>query len=179
MKYKISALILAALLSGCAATSGMEPTVSESGYSGKKIVTIGLHSNDCSFIELNSGCTSLGAEWSGESPEYALLKVQYTGDYFNIMELKLLIDGKETVLRNNKLTSHDYASGGGVHTKFSKTHFTVPLELIRNLSNANRAWLRINSSDTYTEHRIKEGEKEGWSYHAMKRFIKKVDEIKK
>lgn len=162
-------LIVAMVLAGCA-TSGFDATVKESGYSGKKIVDMKLHNNDCS--PFTHYCSSLGAQWNGEKPDLAILIVANKGIQA-ITRAKLMIDGKEQELSSRtltKITTPSTLSG-------SSKGFVVPLSLIRDLSNAERAYIRVFDGSGYKEDRVVDGEKEGWAYHAMKRFIAKVDEV--
>lgn len=175
LKTYLTASIVAFSLSGCSATSGMKPKVSTSIYSDAKVVKIMPHSNDCGSL-LFAGCSSLAAEWSEESPNSVILTVGQTGEYFNMNKLKLMIDGEEHVLESSSYTDHEYYEGSG--TKSSHQNFTMPFSTLVALSTAKSAVMRVQNSKEYSDHIIKKGDREGWSYFAMKRFVAKVYEIK-
>jgi len=176
MKHSILMSLFCIFFLGCSATTGMSPTVDISGFDKSKVVKISLHSNDCN--PLFERCTSMAAQWRSSNPDKALLIIQINGELLNIDSVDLNIDQQITTLRSENFTDHNVDYQLGELATNSSLAFLVDLELIRKLSTADFVWLRLNGYSEYFENRIAEGGKQGWAYHAMKRFIAKVDEVK-
>ena len=174
---KILNLIFAFSLStliGCAATSGMAPTVERSGFDGAQIVKISLHSNDCNPL-FAQRCSSFAAQWNSSKPDQALLIIQVTGEILSISSVEFNIDKKITKLNNSNVTDFNVDYNVGISS--SKAAFVVPLSFIEQISSADFAWVRINSNTSYFENRIAEGKEQGWAYHAFKRFLAKIKTV--
>lgn len=75
MNKLIYILLFSTFLISCASTTGYDAKVSKSDYSGKSVVDIHLHANDCNPL-FNTQCASLGAQWREEQPDKAFIIVQ-------------------------------------------------------------------------------------------------------
>jgi hypothetical protein len=173
MTKVINIIILSFLFLGCGAKTGMNPKVRYSGFDQSSIVDIQQHSNDCNPF---GACTSMGAQWREATPDKALLIIQMNGELMNIDSVEFNIDGEKFEIRNETLTDHNISSEFSFSS--SKSNFLVDLDFIKKLTNANRAWIRLNGYTEYVENRIVDGDKEGWAFNALKRFLVKIEEVK-
>ncbi|ASR89202.1 hypothetical protein D0C27_11205 [Alcaligenes faecalis] len=172
MKVLAGALLLSAtFLAGCATTSGLEPTVSKSGFDGATVVNIVPHGNTCA-----EHCTQIGAQWNSQSPTKAILTIGvlgYTG-FRNIEKVELRIGKDVRVLEPNPgLTRHVKEQYMTFYE--SKKDYTVNLDLVRNIIASNDVWLRISTNDGVIEDAIVSGAQDSKGFNALKRFIAEVD----
>ncbi len=156
-------------LAGCATTTGIAPTTSHSGFDNASVVTIPAHGNACSGMV----CTGLGAQWSAKTPETALLMVNIINEYRGITGAQLNMDGQVLTLKKTATATTMEASGG---MKQSTQSFIVPLSLIRDITNSQRTWLRVQTPSGSYEDAVIDGAKDSKAFHALKRFLSSVDE---
>lgn len=162
-------IVAAALaLAGCA--TGSPPTSRVSGLDGSRVVTVPGHGNACSGVV----CTGLGAQWSSAEPEYALLVVYVFNDVRAITGASLSVGGR--VHRLTPLGQTGFASYGAA-TRESRKAFAVPLGLVRELAQADRAWLRVETPGGYLEDPVVDSGREGKSLGALRRFLASVDAV--
>jgi hypothetical protein len=166
MKY-IAALAMALSLAACSNTVGTSATESVSGYSGKRVVSIDPHGVDCSAMV----CPMIGAQWREESPKQAVMIIGVANAYEGITGATFMIDGNEYVV-DDKVSMTDFDNLGSYRT--SQAGFQVPLALINQITTANRAWLRLSTPSGYIEERIVDADGDSKAYHALKRFMAKV-----
>lgn len=152
-------------LAGCAGTS---PTTRVSGLDGSRVVTVSGHGNDCSRMV----CTGLGAQWSSAEPGYALLVVYVFNDIRAITGASLSVGDR--VYRLTPLGQTRFAPSSEA-IRESRKAFAVPLRLVRELAQANRAWLRVETPDGYLEDPVVDSGREGRSLGALRRFLSAVD----
>lgn len=162
-------LLLAALVgAGCSTTSGLSPESTRSGFDGARVVTISHHGNACTSIL----CTGLGAQWTSANPADAILTVTVFNEFKGITGAALNIDGKITTIKPIGLTNF---SRPGAPLKESSSNFAVPLQLLRSIAGAQRAWLRVHTTSGYLEDAIVDGATDSKALHAMRRFLAEVD----
>lgn len=160
---------ITAVLNGCSVTSGGAVLKHVSGYSGQESLIINPHGVDCDAFKI---CPSIGAQWSGENPQLAILSIRINDKYVGILSARLMIDGTEYLVQNQiGTTSFDNFAG----LRFSDASFVVQLELIRKITKAKSSWIRINTVDGYVENRIHDSTASSKAYHALNRFITAVD----
>lgn len=168
MRATISAA--AAILSaGCATTTGLGPTSKVSGFDGGRVVDIQPHSNACDSMR----CTGLGAQWTSARPNDAILTVRSYNSIVAILGAKLSIDGRVVELVPTQATTTFDTSVPGL--RMSTRAFAAPLSVVREITSANKAWLRVNTPDGYVEDAIIDGPKDSKALHALKRFLASVD----
>ena len=168
MMRLLGIIFLALAISGCASTSGLAAKETTSGYSGKRFVEISPHGVDCSSMI----CPMLGAQWDESTPNQAVLLVGLANTYEGITGAKFMIDGEEFVV-GSKVSMTDFESLGSY--KSSTAGFRVPLSLIRNITEAETAWLRLSTQTGYIEERIIDKSGDSKAFHALSRFINKID----
>jgi len=153
-------------LAGC--TTGSPPTSRVSGLDGSRVVTVPGHGNACSGVV----CTGLGAQWSSAEPGHALLVVYVFNDVRAITGASLSVGGR--VHRRTPLGQPASAPYGAA-TRESRKAFAVPLGLVRELAQADRAWLRVETPGGYLEDPVVDSGREGKSLGALRRFLSSVD----
>lgn len=162
--------LLATWLTGCATTSGLAPSVTQSGFDGARVVTIAGHGNACTSMR----CSGLGAQWHSTSPDSALLIVYLFNDIKGITGAQLNIDGtKVTLMATQHPTDFNIP---GATIKESRKAFTVPLSVIRQVAASQRTWLRVQTTSGYVEDAVVDGAIDSKALHAMKRFLISVDQ---
>lgn len=152
---------------GCATTAGNAPTSSVSGFDGGRVVNISGHGLACKTMV----CSGLGAQWSSKSPQSAIVTVYLFNDIKGITGASLSVDGQVTSLRAVNLTNF---SRPGDAVKQSRADFVVPLQLVRSITTAQKAWLRVQTTDGYVEDAIVDGPTDSKALHALKRFLAEV-----
>lgn len=153
-------------LAGCA--TGSPPTSRVSGLDGSRVVTVPSHGNACSGVV----CTGLGAQWSSAEPGRALLVVYVFNDVRAITGASLSVGGR--VHHLTPLGQTGFAPYVAA-TRESRKAFAVPLGLVRELAQADRAWLRIETPGGYLEDPVVDSGREGKSLGALRRFLASVD----
>lgn len=157
-------------LSGCSNTQGSSAKINRSGFDGAKSVSINGHSNACKTII----CTGLGAQWTTNNPDYAVLVVYLFNEIKGIHGAQLSIDNKKYDLQiMNTMTDFNDLRAA---TKESRQLFAVRLDLIRQIINSRNVWLRIQTNSGYIENAVVDGDIDSKAYHALKRFITAVDQ---
>lgn len=166
----LASIIAITALSGCSATSGLQPDISQSGFDGARVVSIQGHGNACSKMV----CTGLGAQWKSSSPSVATLVVYTFNDISAITGAKLNVDGKiYELVAIDVLTNFNEPSAA---IKESRKGFLVSLELIRKITKSQKTWLRVQTHDGYIEDAVIDGGTESKAYNALKRFLLAVDQ---
>lgn len=163
-------IALAALvLSACATTSGLAPTETRSGYDGARVVTVSPHGGACTSLP----CLMLGAQWNDKSPDRAIITVNLHGEWKPVTSARLMIDGKEHALQPTPgLTTFNPVGQGW---RESSRSFGASLAMVRSLSTADRAWLRVGTPEGTMEVAIVDGGTDSKALHAMRRFLAQVD----
>lgn len=168
MKTIVAALVLA-LLAGCSTTSGLDATVSHSGFDNARIVSIDPHGGACRSVI----CTGLGAQWNGKRPNQVILIVQIFNDIQAITGAKLNIDGEIHTL-TIKETFTEFSRPGSMLQSSTKG-FLTSLDLVQKITNSKRTWLRVQTNSGSFEDAIIDGQTDSKAFHALKRFIAEVD----
>lgn len=163
----IFALVM--LVAGCSTTSGTNPEVSYSGFDNARIVRIMPHAAACKEMV----CTGVGADWSSADPESVMLVIAVFGEYAAITGARLNIDGRQVELKPSKsLTDFDHLDY--THRESTKG-FIADLDLVRQILNSKRSWLRVSTVTGYIDNFIVADGKDSKAFHALKRFIDEVD----
>lgn len=157
---------VAALISGCANTSGLEPQVSRAGFDGARVVHIEPHGTACAALP----CISVGAQWSSANPGAALLLVRVTGgSYTGIRRVELNVDGVAKYW--DLATSQTRFSSVAAQLRESQQSVGVPLSTIGTIATAGRAWVRVHTSEGYLDAAIVDGQADSKALHALRRFL--------
>ncbi|WP_022946873.1 hypothetical protein [Pseudoalteromonas ruthenica] len=163
-------MLFVVLLASCSTTSGQAPEVSSSGFDDSKVVTISPHGNASSTII----GTGLGAQWTSATPEKALLIVAIFNDIQAISDAELMVDGSKITLTPSKGVTDFESSSYGI--KKSTRAFSTNLDTIKRITEAKKAWIRVHTPTGYMEDPIIDGPTDSKAFHALKRFIKSVEE---
>tara|TARA_Y100001968_G_scaffold286015_1_gene286397 strand:- start:715 stop:1221 length:507 start_codon:yes stop_codon:yes gene_type:complete len=155
-------------LAGCATTTGLEPTERFSGFDNARVVDIQPHGNACTGMV----CTGFGLQWNSKYPENAFMIVEVFNDITAIFGAQLNVDGNIVTLQESQLTS-DFESDG--YVKNSSKAFLISMDTLRRIETAHRVWMRVETPSGTIEDAIIDGETDSKSYHALKRFLAKVD----
>lgn len=166
--FKRTSFLILLSLTGCATTTGLEPTERFSGFDNARVVDIQPHGNACEGII----CTGFGLQWNSKYPDDAFMIVQVFNDITAIFGAKLNIDGDIIDLEESQLIS-DLESDG--YMKNSSKAFRISLPTLRKIENAKRVWMRVETPNGTIEDAIVDGDRDSKSYHALKRFLTKVD----
>lgn len=162
--------LAAALLTGCATTSGTAPRSATSGFDGARIVTIEPHGAACRDFF----CAGLGAQWRSSSPDSALVTVAIFNEIRGITGAQVNVDGQTTTWR--KVTPLTDFSRPGSALKISSADFSVPLDQVRAIaSGQHRVWLRVLTTAGAVESAVIDGQTDSKAYHALRRFVTEVD----
>lgn len=168
---RLSVLVMAGAVAmgGCATTTGNAPTSSRSGFDGARVVSIGPHGVACSSML----CPAIGAEWNSKRPDSAVLHVSLFNAIVGINSAAINVDGATVELgRAQALTNF---SRPGEMMRESSNYFVVPMSLVRSITTAKRAWLRVSTTQGAVEDAIIDGSKDSKAYHALRRFLTEVD----
>jgi hypothetical protein len=160
--------LLALLGAGCATTSGNAPETTRSGFDGARVVSITPHGNACTTVL----CTGLGAQWSSARPDQAIVSVAVFNQITGITGAAVNVDGKVTQLAAIAPTGFNRL---GDAQKVSRSDFVVPLQLVRSIAGAKRAWLRVTTPGGSLEDAIVDGSTDSKALHALRRFLAEVD----
>ncbi len=79
-------LALSIFLTGCSNSTGLAPSVSQSGFDGGRVVDIEPHGNSCASMI----CSGLGAQWSSTNPDIVFLKIKYLMNTKELPEQNLI-----------------------------------------------------------------------------------------
>jgi len=159
------------LLSGCSTTSGLDASVARSGFDGATVVTIPTHGTRCG--SMSAPCLGLAAQWSSKSPSESILQASVLGEYKAITGAALSINGVVVRLQPASFVTDFSKPGDPLRT--SSASFTVPLDLLKNISQAQSVWLRLYTPTGYVEDAVKDGESDSKALHAIGRFLQAVD----
>jgi hypothetical protein len=161
-------LLAALLLAGCGTTTGLAPTSSVSGFDGARVVNITPHGVACSSMV----CAALGVQWNSKRPDSAILTVSVFNQIVGITGAAINVDGNIIDLgRSQALTNF---SRPGEMLRESSNDFVVPMSLVRSITTAKRAWLRVHTPQGSIEDAIIDGATDSKAYHALKRFLAEV-----
>lgn len=163
-------VVLAALtLAGCSTTSGLDATETRSGFDGARIVDIRPHGAACKELP----CPSLGAQWNSKTPQLALLHVKVSGYKFSgITRVELAIDGAITRLEARGPSAFESTTPP---IRDSSHSVGVPLDRLREMAAARKAWVRVHTVEGFVEAPIVDGAEDSKALHAMRRFLAAVD----
>jgi hypothetical protein len=158
-------------LAGCmATTSGLQPTSVRSGFDGARVVNIAGHGVACRTVL----CPGLGAQWSDKNPQTAIVTVYLFNEIKGVTGAQLAIDGRIVTLQ--PIPGLTNFSRPGDLVKESRRDFTVGLGDVRAVASAQRAWLRVQTTDGYVEEAIIDGATDSKALHALRRFLAEVDQ---
>jgi hypothetical protein len=157
------------LFVGCATTSGNAPTSTRSGFDGARVVDITAHGVACSSML----CPGIGAQWNSKRPDSAIVSVKLFGDFIGISGAAINVDGN--IIDLGRAQSVTNFSRPGNALRESSNTFVVPMALVRSIASAQRAWLRVVTTQGTVEDAIIDGPKDSKAYHALKRFLAQVD----
>ena len=155
------------LIAGCSTTSGLEPTVSHSGFENATTVSIEPHGNACDSMI----CTGVGAQWSSSKPEQVILIMSIFNDYSGITDVQLNIDGEKIQLQPTR-TVTDLSNNSAIKT--STKGFVTDIHVIDNILSSQRTWVRVHTPTGYLEDAIIDSGKDSKAYHALSRFMRDV-----
>lgn len=167
---KLALVLIVLCVAGCTNTGGANPMIKYSGFDQSTVVTIARHGNACRAYN----CTSLGAQWTSNQPKRAVLDIGIFNEHSAILKASIRIDG-ELIRINNPVTSTEiepFSSGW----KESYRSFLIPLSLIKRITTAKRAWIRVKTPSGFIEDAIIDDDVDSKAYHAMKRFLMAVDQ---
>lgn len=168
-KLHLLAALLSAALAGCATTSGVAPRESRSGFDGARVVTIEGHGNACQTML----CTGLGAQWTSARPESAILSVYVFSEIRGITGAQVSVDALPPLRLTPLPGLTNFSVDSGVRK--SRSDFAVPLATVRQIAGAQRAWLRVQTTNGYIEDAIVDGSVDSHALHALRRFLAQVD----
>lgn len=171
MTAAAAALTAAMALAGCATTSGLEATSSRSGFDGARVVNIEPHGAACDTMAVV--CPGIGAQWNDRNPTVAIVTVSVSGEIIGITGAQLAIDGR--VVRLNAMPGLTNFSKPGDVFKRSRKTFTAQLSDVRAVAQAQRAWLRVQTTDGYMEVAVVDGATDSKALHALRRFLAEID----
>lgn len=161
--------LAAVLVAGCASTSGLEPTESRSGFDGARIVDIVPHGAACTELP----CPSLGAQWSSKTPAAALLRVKVSGYRFaGITRVELAVGDAITRLEARNPSAFESTTPP---IRDSSVSVGLPLEQLRAVAAARKAWVRVHTVEGFVEAPIVDGDRDSKALHALRRFLAAVD----
>ncbi|SBS62722.1 hypothetical protein [Vibrio atlanticus] len=160
-------VFIAFLIAGCSTTSGLEPSVSHSGFDNATIISIEPHGNACDSMV----CTGIGAQWSSSKPEQVILIMSIFNEYSGITDVQLNIDGKKIQLQPTR-TITDLNNNSAIKT--STKAFVADLQLIDSILSSQRTWVRVHTPTGYLEDAVIDNGKDSKSYHALSRFMRDV-----
>ncbi|MEY0037960.1 hypothetical protein AB7W68_11760 [Providencia rettgeri] len=163
--------IIAALLvlSGCSNKTGLGTNISKDSYDGNTVISIEEHGNDCqSFI-----CTGLGAQWNSKNKDKAILYVSVFNKITTINAAEIKIDGKEfKIAKKDGYSDFDSFSPS---VRKSSQAFLVDFSLIKAITAASDARLRVYTSKGQISDVIVSNGKDSKAYYALKRFVDDVE----
>lgn len=160
---------VAALVAGCATTSGLEPTESRSGFDGARVVDIAPHGAACDAVP----CLAIGAQWNSKTADAALLHVRIVGPRFlGITGVELAVDGSTTSISAPGPSSFE---PGPPPLRNSTQTVPVQLQQVRAIAAARKAWIRVRTPEGYIEAPIVDSGIDSKALHALRRFLAAVD----
>lgn len=170
MNRVMMALAIASLV-GCATTSGLDATVSQSGFDGATTVSVPVHGTACGST--SGSCLGMGAQWSTARPQVVLLNVALLMDYQPILSAKLSVD--DTIVSLDEMQGMTQFSRIGDPVRTSTKYFAIPIGSLRRAVSANKVWLRVSTPSGTVEDRVIDGDVDSKAIHALRRFMAKVD----
>lgn len=168
MRLAIAALLCLSV-AACATTDGLAAKSTTSGFDGARVVSIPAHGAACT----QSVCPGLGANWSSQLPTTAILTVSLFNDISGITGAAVNVNGETVTLKRLGVITN--FSRPGDPLRQSRADFAAPLQLVRQIAAADRAWLRVNTTDGYIEAAIVDGQTDSKALHAMRRFLAELD----
>ena len=172
MKFIVLAACVAAL-AGCATTQGTEAITTVSGFDNARVVDVAAHGNACKSLR----CTGIGGQWNSKTPESVILTVYVFNEIKGITGASLSINGKVT--RLDPLPGLTNFSRPGSALRESRKDFAVPLSVVREITTANNAWLRVFTTEGYVEDQITDGKENSKAHYGLVRLLAAVDQPKK
>ncbi|EBE9340285.1 TPA: hypothetical protein ACIUKL_002079 [Salmonella enterica subsp. enterica serovar 4,5,12:b:-] len=170
MKRSVPALLaLTIFLAGCSNSTGLAPSVSQSGFDGARVVDIEPHGNACASMI----CTGLGAQWSSTKPDIVFLKVKIFNEYKGIAGAKLNIDGQIYDLKPVN-QANSFNADGGVMATTEMVFITTP-DVVRKITLSKRTWLRVITTTGTIEDPVIDGSQDSKAYYALQRFVAEMD----
>jgi len=164
---------LCAVLVGCSNQQGLGTTVGVDRYSGSRTVSIAPHGADCQSM----GCIAVGASWVESYKDDAMLNISLINTADFIKSAHLEVDGTMYELRNDKdLTRYSNPLVTNPGYTESKKSFLVPLDLIKKITTAKKAWIFVSTgSNGVMSDAIIDSQGDSKAYYALKRFLADVD----
>lgn len=156
------------VISACATTTGLQPTEQYSGFDNARVVNILPHGNACTEMI----CTGFGLQWSSKYPENAFMIVEVFNSVNAIFGVQLNIDGEIVTLQEGQLLTDTEITR---YTEKSTKAFRISMKRLKQIENAKRVWMRVETPSGTIEDAIIDGNTDSKSYHALKRFLAKVE----
>ncbi|HEY2455232.1 MAG TPA: hypothetical protein VGI71_21955 [Scandinavium sp.] len=167
-RIAIMSVAFALLLAGCSNTQGNGVINGVDRHSGSKTVLIQPHGTDCDSMQ----CIALGAFWVSSEKDTALLNVSLMNTSDFIQDAYLEIDGQKYQLRDDgDLTRYERPLSDMTSYVQSRKDYLVPLDVIRKMSTAKKAWIFVKTGDNYMSDAIIDSQGDSKAYYAMQRFI--------
>ncbi|EFQ3076985.1 hypothetical protein HZ513_003476 [Salmonella enterica] len=162
-------LALTIFLTGCSNSTGLAPSVSQSGFDGGRMVDIEPHGNACASMI----CSGLGAQWSSTNPDIVFLKIKIFNEYKGITGAKLNIDGQIYDLKPAN-QANSFNADGGVMATTEMVFITTP-DVVRKITLSKRTWLRVITTTGTIEAPVIDGSQDSKAYYALQRFVAEMD----
>ncbi|HEO9688170.1 TPA: hypothetical protein QIM57_002267 [Morganella morganii subsp. morganii] len=169
-KIFITGLVFATVvLGGCSNKTGLNSSISKDAYDGSVIITMPEHGNDCSSMV----CTGIGAQWSSKNPSKAILLINVFNEITTIQSAKISIDGEEFLI--DKKDGYSNFDSFSPVIRNSKQAFLVDLTLIKSLSKANDARIKVFTSKGQMSDVIVANGKDSKAIYAIQRFVNDIN----
>lgn len=165
----IYTIVLCFALAACSNKSGLDPSVTYSGFDNAKVVSIEPHGVACS----NMTCLAIGAQWNASKPSKAVIVIGIYNDYSIIKSAELNIDGEKIMIDDARTLTG--LSSFNAPMMSSTKGFAVDLDVIKKILASSRTWLRVHTVNGYIENPVIQPGEDSKAFHALDRFMKSVD----
>ena len=171
MKKLLLAAFVASFLTGCANNQGQEAITGVDRHSGSKTVLMQPHGTDCKSMQ----CIAIGAFWAESEKDTALLNISLMNTTDFVRSAYLEIDGKKYQLRDGgDLTRYERPLANYSAYAQSRKDYLVPLDLIKKLSTAKKAWVFVETGSGVMSDAIIDSQGDSKAFYAMQRFLKQI-----
>ncbi len=143
-------------------------------FDGATRVWIDPHGLNCGMTMV---CPSLGARWSSNEPDAAVLSIELLNTYAPITGAQLNIGGQFVdlvPLTHETRYSHSGGAPGVAPTRRSNQDYLVPLEMVGLIANGASVKLRLSTADGFVDGVVIDGGKASKAHGAMQRFMAQV-----
>jgi len=118
-------------------------------------------------------CLGIGAEWTSDNPQSALLEVKVWGAYVGIEQARLNIDGSIVDLSPSQAITN-FTNPTGMQRE-SDRYFRTTIDQVRRIAKARHVVIQVGTLSTTLENVIIDGTTDSKAYYAMQRFVAMVD----